>query len=749
MALTDKQTQELNIASQRLSAGNTYGGYTTDKANVDYATKNFGYTYKPPTQTPTGMTQITSPEQATQFNVQGQVGTGAGSYLYGTPKTAVADQIGEQKELDIITRKPDTTLAESTVAGSTEITNGIEKQIQEATKPLTSEEILAKSLQDETLKLLGQTRGKATALGEEEKKRNVEGLSTQLAQKNADILAKTAEYNQLKKSYEATIAENRNRPIPMSSIIGREAAIQRAEATALNQKAADIQLDQALALGLQGQVEAAQSAAQRAVDLKYAAVEEELNIKQEQLKLLQPTLTKQENARATILQRKYEQEKQNIADKKAEQTSLYNLMIQTPKAGILPTDTLAQAAQKASTYLASQPTSAKWTVTGSYFDENGVQHNTYGFVDEAKGTVIPYSPTGTQGNVNFGLPTGNISGLTAYNTEGNNPGISRAVRNNNPGNIKVSDFTKGFGGVIGVDSKPASDGGNFLVFDTPENGIKAVEKLLKEGKSYKGVSAEKAIKTWNGNGSYGATDVGLDPSKDFQSQISDPSKLRQVALSLAQNEDSAFSLANQPTQTTAVSATVQSWVDRIVAGDAVLTDVKNDVLKNQVVKELSRIRYKKVSDLAVTALESAKELKEKFDNGEGISVVGGSRMLLINPFTGKAYPGTPGADFETIFDNLKASLSLDSVKYLKGQGAVSDAERALLAASSSKIALGQSDEEFGKSLEAIIKKLEEATSLGQPSQTTTNTTGGTYTVEYPVGSGKLYTVDSNGNMTPQ
>ena len=43
--LTPQQLNELNIASQRVAAGQ---GSDTDRANIDYATRNFGYSYTPP-----------------------------------------------------------------------------------------------------------------------------------------------------------------------------------------------------------------------------------------------------------------------------------------------------------------------------------------------------------------------------------------------------------------------------------------------------------------------------------------------------------------------------------------------------------------------------------------------------------------------------------------------------------------------------------------------------------------------------
>lgn len=105
-------------------------------------------------------------------------------------------------------------------------------------------------------------------------------------------------------------------------------------------------------------------------------------------------------------------------------------------------------------------------------------------------------------------------------------------------------------------------------------------------------------------------------------------------------------------------------------------------------------------ELKNNALSSANDLLTKFNAGKGTSAVGRSRL-----FGGQYIPGTPQKDFSVQFDNLKSLLSLDNVKLLKGQGAVSDAERQLLADASSKLNLSQSEGEFKSALEGIIKAL--------------------------------------------
>lgn len=116
---------------------------------------------------------------------------------------------------------------------------------------------------------------------------------------------------------------------------------------------------------------------------------------------------------------------------------------------------------------------------------------------------------------------------------------------------------------------------------------------------------------------------------------------------------------------------------------------------------------KATSELKVSARDAAATLLDRVLKGNGTSGVGGSRILGL-----QYIPGTNASDFKVQFDNLKSILSLDNVKLLKGQGAVSDSERALLAAASANLNLSQSDKEFKKNLVKI------SIGLGNPQEVT-------------------------------
>lgn len=156
---------------------------------------------------------------------------------------------------------------------------------------------------------------------------------------------------------------------------------------------------------------------------------------------------------------------------------------------------------------------------------------------------------------------------------------------------------------------------------------------------------------------------------------------------------------------------VDSWATRIQNGTAKITEIPSSQvgLRNQVSVALQAMGNSTdgkptTTELGKAALVTAKDLLTKFDAGKGTSAVGKSGLL--GSFGYGLIPGTDRSNFVTDFNSLKSQLSLEGVKYLKGQGQVSDAERALLAAAVTKLNLAQSESEFKDTLNGIIAKLE-------------------------------------------
>jgi len=90
----------------------------------------------------------------------------------------------------------------------------------------------------------------------------------------------------------------------------------------------------------------------------------------------------------------------------------------------------------------------------------------------------------------------------SFNSAGNASASNRPQRNNNPLNIKASNTTRAYEGVSGTDPSPASDGGQFLTFNSPEAGFNAAKTLI-SSTIYSGLDIDSALRKWSGGG-YGS-----------------------------------------------------------------------------------------------------------------------------------------------------------------------------------------------------------------------------------------------------
>ncbi len=197
----------------------------------------------------------------------------------------------------------------------------------------------------------------------------------------------------------------------------------------------------------------------------------------------------------------------------------------------------------------------------------------------------------------------------------------------------------------------------------------------------------------------------------------------------AESAAAAYSASGAGPYVIGANPTVDAWAQRIYDGNAKITDIpaSEKGLRNAVTVALNANGNQAngkptTSALGVQALATAKDLMDKFTQRKGTSAVGESRI-----FGGALAAGIPGTDASNLsndFATLKSQLSLDAVKYLKGQGAVSDAERALLASAVTKLNLTQSEDEFKTTLQGIIDTLKD----GQ-----TSTTGTGFDVTDPDG----------------
>lgn len=127
----------------------------------------------------------------------------------------------------------------------------------------------------------------------------------------------------------------------------------------------------------------------------------------------------------------------------------------------------------------------------------------------------------------LGVPVATSNEVSMASGSGNRP-----QRNNNPLNIKSSGTTSAYQGVTGTDPTPAADGGQFLTFASPTDGLNAAKKLITSG-AYQNLSVDAALKRWSGNG-YGA-DIVPDLQGKKMSDLT-PSQLDELIQKMAARE---------------------------------------------------------------------------------------------------------------------------------------------------------------------------------------------------------------------
>ena len=223
----------------------------------------------------------------------------------------------------------------------------IAKQQAEQIKNQSAYDAMSKQISS----LLETSGGAGAAQLEAERNLGIPKLQGELATATGQVKTGLAEYEQMKNDYAMLSATNQNnRNMTMGSIIGAEAAINTKRALELNRKASDIGLVQATAQALQGQIEAAQKTADRSVDLYYQDVKQNLEIKLAQLDLIRYDLTKSEKAVADALERKYQEEQQQleltVADKKTQTAFNLDAMQKYPSARIQASDSYDVTQQK-------------------------------------------------------------------------------------------------------------------------------------------------------------------------------------------------------------------------------------------------------------------------------------------------------------------------------------------------------------------------------------------------------------------
>ena len=262
-----------------------------------------------------------------------------------------------------------TNTADATVAGA----DASLKSINDYIKLLTPPE--SKGSDD----LVAQIMGKQNELGgrgasqlEEEQARGIEQKKQVLQNYQTELSVKTAEYKALQAKYAALNANIEGKPITMNSIIGSQAQVNRAMQAEMNTKAAEIGMIQANVAGAQGNVDLAQSAADRAVDLKYSDAKDAIDIRLQQLQLLEGQLSKEEKVRNQAIEMYLKDQNTQIATRVANEKDKNNYNINAmqkyPSANIRLSDSYETTQRKilgSAEYKSEHPGGAELSVQPS------------------------------------------------------------------------------------------------------------------------------------------------------------------------------------------------------------------------------------------------------------------------------------------------------------------------------------------------------------------------------------------------
>ena len=150
----------------------------------------------------------------------------------------------------------------------------------------------------------------------------------------------------------------------------------------------------------------------------------------------------------------------------------------------------------------------------------------------------------------------------------------------------------------------------------------------------------------------------------------------------------------------AIPASAQNWAREIAAGRAKLTDVPSKE-RTGVVQAMNAALGDDLPEVARMALSAAQDLKDYYQKHK--SAVGFSRVLGL-----QYVPGLPGAETQKKYNTLIGRLKLDAAKYLKGTGALSDAEQVMLGDAATELSLSSTESSFQTNLDNLISALKKA-----------------------------------------
>lgn len=204
--------------------------------------------------------------------------------------------------------------AEAVFASSVETSKAIQDYINMLTMPETQVSGEYSDLLNEVNQLMGESAGQTEMYNNKLNELGVTQMKANLTSINNEIAIRTA-------TLQKRLAELGTSPMTASRLSGSEAAANRVYQS-------DIMFLQAQAQAAMNNIAFAQEQAQAAVDAKYNPILESLNIKTQQLSILEGQLDKEEERYIKALNLYLEQRQADIEEAKQKETNINNIVLE-------------------------------------------------------------------------------------------------------------------------------------------------------------------------------------------------------------------------------------------------------------------------------------------------------------------------------------------------------------------------------------------------------------------------------------
>lgn len=249
--------------------------------------------------------------------------TGVGLYKAGVG-TTIPNQLSTSNLTSSSTIPP---AINSTQAYDEAYAKGLGLGQAQALKDLQAQQEAQKATDQSTLSssekafndLVAQISGKGKAQADLQASLGVNDMTKQLSDVNAQLAAKTGEFNSL-------IEQNRNKAINSRIIGGTEDKLVR-------QKGIETGTLSSIAQAIQGNISTAKQTAEDTIKFQYAPLEQELELKKMQLERAYDTFDASEKKRADQLLATIEAQKEQVTAEKAVKSKINDVMIAASKNG--------------------------------------------------------------------------------------------------------------------------------------------------------------------------------------------------------------------------------------------------------------------------------------------------------------------------------------------------------------------------------------------------------------------------------